>query len=138
MRTGPGRGPGSEAVGGPCSYRARSIGYLTSRPSRSGQPSGVGSAACRRSGNGGLPQVQVAIEVNRGVDEGQVREGLREVAKLLARAPYLLGEQAEVIAVGEHLLEHQARLVEAPGAGQRVNIPAGAQREGALRSAQAD
>jgi hypothetical protein len=30
------------------------------------------------------PAVEVTIELDRGVDQGQVREGLREVAKLLA------------------------------------------------------
>ena len=56
-------------------------------------------------------------------------EGLREVAELLARRADLLGEQTEVVAVGQRFLECEACLVEAPGTGQRVDVPQPVQRE---------
>src|SRR5262249_30189190 len=43
-----------------------------------------------------------------------------EVAPLLSGAADLLGIQAHVVGVGEHLLERQPRLVQAPGAGERL------------------
>lgn len=53
----------------------------------------------------------------RGADQREVRQGLREVAQQLARCADLLGVQAEVVGVGEHLLKGQARLVETAGTG---------------------
>jgi hypothetical protein len=61
-----------------------------------------------------------------------VREGLGEVAELLARRADLLRVQPDVVGVGEHLLEGQPRLVESPGPGERLHPPEGAQREGRL------
>ena len=55
-----------------------------------------------------------AVEVERGADQRQVGECLREVALLVAGAADLLGVQAEVVGVGEHLLEGQPRVVDAP------------------------
>jgi hypothetical protein len=40
---------------------------------------------------------------------------------LLSGAADLLGIQAQVAGVGEHLLERQPRLVQAPGAGERLD-----------------
>ena len=47
----------------------------------------------------------------------------------------LLGVQAQVVGVGEHLLERQPRLLQAPGAGERLDVPERACREGAFRAA---
>ena len=54
------------------------------------------------------PAVQRTIQVERGADQRQVRERLREVARRLARGPDLLGVQADVVRVCQHLLEHRA------------------------------
>ena len=55
-----------------------------------------------------------------------------KLPELLAGEPDLLGVQAQVVGVGEHLLEGQPRLLEPAGAGQRVDVPEGADREGPL------
>src|SRR5215469_2196469 len=78
-----------------------------------------------------------AVEVERGADQRQVGEGLREVALLLAGTADLLGVQAQVVGVGEHLLEGQPCLVKSPGAGERLDVPERADRERSLLAAQA-
>ena len=52
-----------------------------------------------------------AVEVVGGADEREVREGLREVAEVLAAWTELLGVQAEVVRVAEHLLEDESRSI---------------------------
>jgi hypothetical protein len=54
---------------------------------------------------------------------------------LLSGAADLLGIQAYVVGLGGHLLERQPRLVEAPGAGERLDVPERARREVASRIA---
>src|SRR5438105_3686127 len=81
--------------------------------------------------------VELAVEVDGGADQRQMAEGLREVAELLTGAADLLGEQAQVVGVGLHLLERKPGVVEPPGPGQGVDIPERAQREGALVARQA-
>src|SRR5205807_1184066 len=70
----------------------------------------------------------------RGANQRQVAEGLRKVAQRLARRPDLLGVQAQVVGVGEHLLEDVASLVEPTGTGQGIHIPERADGEGPLRA----
>ena len=41
-----------------------------------------------------------------------------------------------MVGVGEHLLERQARVVESPRARERLHVPEGADREGALIAAE--
>src|SRR5207342_2874894 len=65
-------------------------------------------------------------------DQREMGERLWEVAERLPRRPDLLGVEAEVVGVGEHLLEGETRLVESAGAGERLDVPEGADREGAL------
>jgi hypothetical protein len=48
---------------------------------------------------------------------------LREVAALLAGGSDLFRVEADVVRVGEHLLEADPRLVEAPERGERLDIP---------------
>ena len=67
-----------------------------------------------------------------GADQRQMRKGLREVAEQLAARTDLLGVEAEVIGVGEHLLEGESRLGGAPGAGKRLDVPEAADRERAF------
>src|SRR3954465_14681013 len=51
--------------------------------------------------------VELAVQVDRGTDESEMAEGLREVAELVAGRADLFGVEAEVVAVGQHLLERQ-------------------------------
>src|ERR1700734_2805851 len=78
------------------------------------------------------PAVQGLVQVDGGADQGQVSEGLGEIAERLARVAYLLREQAQVVAVGEHLLEDAPGLVRAAGPGQGLDVPERAEAEGAL------
>ena len=82
-------------------------------------------------------QPERAVEVEGGADQRQVGERLREVAERLAGRADLLGVEPEVVGVGEHLLEGQPRLVEPPGARERLDVPERADRERALVAAQA-
>src|SRR5215211_2079841 len=66
--------------------------------------------------------VELVVEGDGGVDQRQVGEGLGEVAQLLAGLADLLGVQAQVVGVGEHLLEDQPGLLEASRAGQGVHV----------------
>src|ERR687897_1229210 len=80
--------------------------------------------------------VDLVVEVERRVDERQVAERLREVAKLLAGQPNLLGVETEVVGVGAHLLQRQPRILEPPRASQRVYVPERADGKGPLRATQ--
>jgi hypothetical protein len=62
--------------------------------------------------------VELVVKVDGRADEGHVAEGLGKVPELLAGEADLPGVQAEVVAVTEHLLERQLRLVEPAGGGQ--------------------
>ena len=53
-----------------------------------------------------------AVKVECGADQRQVGQCLGEVSLLLPGAADLLGIQAQVVGVGEHLLERQPRLVQ--------------------------
>src|SRR5260370_27951207 len=58
-----------------------------------------------------LVQVELVVEGDGGVDQGQVGERLGEVAELLPGRPDLPGSQAAVGAVGLRLLERKHGLV---------------------------
>src|SRR6266540_1732377 len=73
--------------------------------------------------------VQPLVDADRGVDQREVGERLREVADLLAGGVDLLGIEAEVVGIGQHLRERQPGVVEAPRAGERVDVQEGAERE---------
>ena len=49
----------------------------------------------------------------------------------------LFGEEADVVGVGQHLLEREPRVVQATGAGEGVDVPERADRERAFGSLQA-
>src|SRR5215210_5558356 len=72
---------------------------------------------------------QLAVEVEGGAYEGEVGEGLREVAQSLAAGADLLRVEPQVVGVGKHLLEDQPCLVEPPGPRQSLNVPERAYRE---------
>jgi len=86
----------------------------------------------RSSPDPGDSRAEATVEVERGADQRQVGQRLGEVPWLLSGAADLLGIQAYVVGVGEHLLEREPRLVEAPGAGERLAVPERARREGAF------
>src|SRR2546422_4395292 len=75
---------------------------------------------------------QLAVEVVGGADQREVGERLREVAEQLAGAPDLLGVEAEMVRVGEHLVEDEQCLVQPARAGKRLDVPERANRERAL------
>src|SRR6188472_1334759 len=54
---------------------------------------------------------ETLVEIHSGRDQGEVREGLREVAQELTRGSDLLGVEAQMVGVREHLLERQPGLV---------------------------
>src|SRR6516225_10249106 len=67
--------------------------------------------------------LQSTVQVKRGADQSHVRERLREVAQRLARRSRLLGVQPQVVGVGKHLLEYEARLLHPACARQRLDQP---------------
>src|SRR6266542_492861 len=71
-----------------------------------------------------------SVEIEGGADERQVRERLGEVAKVLRLGAQLLAVQPQVIGVAEHFLEEEPRLVQVPHAGEALDVPEGAHREG--------
>src|SRR3954447_19281705 len=69
------------------------------------------------------------IEVDRSRDQREMGECLGKVAEQLARRPDLLGVEAQVVRVGEHLLERQPGLVEPADTRQRLDVPERGDRE---------
>ncbi len=81
------------------------------------------------------------VEVEGRANQGQMGERLREIAEGLAAGARLLGVEAEVVGITEHLLEEQAGVVQpvrfdVAGAGERVDEPEGAHVEGPLPARQ--
>src|SRR6478752_10390359 len=96
---------------------ASARGTSTRRSTFDGRPpTATGSAMAYPSRRGG--PAQRLVEADRRIDERQVGERLREVADLLAGQGDLLGVQARVVAVGEHLLESGPRVVQPAGPGE--------------------
>src|ERR1700722_2664609 len=60
---------------------------------------------------------ELPVEAVGGADERQVRERLGEVAERLAGQADLLRVKAQVVGVGQHLLEDEPGLVQPSGAG---------------------
>src|SRR5947209_4491088 len=85
---------------------------------------------------GGGTVVELVVEIDRRVDQAEVAEGLGEVSQLLSGRADLLPEQADVVAVGQHLLERHPGLLQPAGPSQRVDVPEGAHREGAFAALQ--
>ena len=78
-----------------------------------------------------------AVEVVGRRDQPEVRERLREVAERLAARADLLRVEPEVVGVAEHLLEHEARLVQLARAREALDVPEAAERERPLAAGQA-
>jgi hypothetical protein len=82
--------------------------------------------------------VVLVVEVEGAVDEGDVRERLREVAELPTRPRVpLLGEQPEFVASREHALEQLFGLVEPALERESVREPERARQKRALTGRQA-
>src|SRR5215212_5235648 len=77
----------------------------------------------KRSVHGGSALPERAIQVYRGADKREVGEGLGEVAQGLASTPELLGIELQMVGVGEHLLQGEARLLEASGLREALHEP---------------
>src|SRR5262249_30747942 len=80
----------------------------------------------------GATRGQGTIEVVRSADQAEVREGLREVAEMLTRGSELLGVEAQVVRIAEHLLEVVAGFFELAGACEALGVPERADAERAL------
>ena len=80
----------------------------------------------------------VVLEVERGLDQRHVAEGLREVADLPAVARVvLLAEQPDIVAHGQQPLEQPHRVAGPADQAQRVHQPEAAGQEGSLGTGQA-
>src|SRR5947209_14219980 len=82
------------------------------------------------------------VEIEGGADQSQMSEGLREVAQGLAAGTGLLGVQADMVGITEHLLEEQPGVIQpgrvgAAGARERLDEPEGTHVEGPLAARQA-
>src|SRR5215211_8646779 len=75
------------------------------------------------------PLSERPIEVVGCADEGEVREGLREIAQRLPAGPDLLRIEPEVVCVAEHLLEDETGLLEPASPRERFDEPERAQVE---------
>src|SRR5215207_1985508 len=94
---------------------ARASGISTLLRPSAGRP--VSSATVRRSCSQDrrpLRVVQPFVEADGGVDQREVGERLGEVADPLAGGVDLLGIEAEVVCIGQHLRERQPGVVQAP------------------------
>src|ERR1700758_1487954 len=69
------------------------------------------------------PPAEPPVQVERGAYQPDVSECLREVAQRFATRTRLLGVQAEVVGVGQHLLEDEAGLLGAARPGQSFHQP---------------
>jgi hypothetical protein len=80
----------------------------------------------------------VPLEVERGLDQRHVAEGLREVADLpVVAGVVLLAEQPDVVAHGQQPLEQLHRLIRPADQVQRVHQPEAAGQERPLGAGQA-
>src|SRR5688500_6670849 len=85
-----------------------------------------------------LGRLVVRAEIQRGVDERDVRERLGKVAEETARCGVvLLGEEADIVCKSEEALEKLARLFPAALQAERVGEPEAAGKEHALARRQA-
>src|SRR5215210_8646820 len=90
----------------------------------------VGSLACTRL----AALSERAVEVKGGADEGQVREGLREVSQRLAARSDLLRVEPEMVRIAQHLLEDEPGFFQPSCAGECLHEPERAQAERSLLS----
>ena len=74
------------------------------------------------------PAVQCTIQVERGADQGEMREGLRKVSERFAASPYLFGVQPQMIGVSQHPFKQQPgfcqfRTIDSSCPGERFHQP---------------
>src|SRR3954467_1099685 len=85
-----------------------------------------------------LERLLFLAEVQGGVDEGHVREGLREVAEEAARRGIVfLGEEAHIVGEAKQPLEQLAGFAGAPWQAEVVGEPEAAREEHAFAARQA-
>src|SRR5829696_962093 len=111
---------------------ARASGMSTLRNAGSDRPA-MSATRVRAEHRRASRVVQALVKADGGVDQGEMGEGLREVADLLTDGVDLLGVEAEVVGVGQHLREGQPCVVEPPGTSQGVDVQEGAERERPFR-----
>src|SRR5438477_3840404 len=109
---------------------ARAAGRPLRGHRRRGGPRAGSAGTCRSPGVAGGREPPVEIE--RGADQREVREGLREVAEVLRLRAQLLAVESQVVGVPEHLLEEESRLVQVAHARETLHIPEGTHGERAL------
>ena len=96
-----------------------------------------GCRSRRRRARALLRRFSCRVEVDRRGDEREMRERLREVAELLTGlSPISSAKSPRWFAVREHLLEHQAGVVEPTCPCECVDVPERAHRERALGAAE--
>src|SRR5438067_4435781 len=102
---------------------ARASGTSTLRRAEPGRavPSATGRRRCSHDGRSSRV-VEPLVESDGSVDQGQVGERLREVADLLSRGVDLLGVEADMVGIGQHLREGQPGVVQPPRTGKRVDV----------------
>src|SRR6266436_4454359 len=85
-----------------------------------------------------FPSVSLRLRDGPGcIHEADVTEGLWEVAQqLVTRRIYLLGEQADVIRIGNRLFEGRPGLLDLPGQCLRLGKPERAEQEGPFFASQ--
>src|SRR5262249_38378548 len=114
--------------------RAPSPGAMAASVTGSPPTAGVSDPAPVLGGGG----VRRRSEVGRGGQQGDVAEGLREVAPQPARPDVvLLAQQTDVVPHGEQSLEDAEGLLAPPDEGEGVGEPEGAGEECALSRRQA-
>jgi hypothetical protein len=95
-------------------------------------------ARARGGGGAGAAALVLADQVHNGVDQRQVREGLREVPEVPARVRVdLLGVQQQRAGVGQQLLAQGPGAGQLPDLGQRGDQPERADGERSLLAAEA-
>src|SRR5205809_2570830 len=114
---------------------ARAAGRPVRGYRRRGGPRAGSAGTCRSPGVAGGREPPVEIE--RGADQREVREGLREVAEVLRLRAELLAVESQVVGVAEHLLEEESRLVQIAHARETFHVPERAHGECALRADEA-
>ncbi len=121
-----------------CGCGAAALSVLSRRPGRRHDPRHPAPARLAQgavgigAGHRLTPALGREVEDERAVDEGEVAEGLREVAQEGAVLRHLLGVEAEVVLERPQGVEPGPGLLDPAEPGQRVDEPEGADQERAL------
>ena len=104
-------------------------------PDRGHSSGADGWTPCRATGQDNLEYVAPGrTDGKGGIDETDVRVGLREIAALNIRGgDEMLGEQSDMVGREEHSIEDGSRLREPSQPGKCLRDPKGADDEGSFR-----